>query len=537
MRTLIIVALLAAFLCSLAVSGAEDNAQLAVTETVLCEISDKEVDNLIVSPDHKRVAFVKKMDKGSCVVADGKDGKTYSEVGKPFFSPDGKKMAYAAFDGKSWIMVEDGKVGAKYEKISPEIALYTPDSKEVAYVAKKDGKEMVVVGKKELKAYKKVTEIRYSKDGKHMACHVLDYIASTAIQGSGMDQSFWSIDGSDMTDFCRPMGFVMSPDGKHWALLGSTARIGEMVDINDLGTFVIVDGEKKEKLTTLGTNSFSDFFVFSNDGKRLMYAYRDEKSYFISLDKKKYGPYEYAVPGCFTPSGKRACWTVETDDKVGFYVDGKELKISDLEEGLSSACVAFNGDSNIAFRTNVGDECAMVEDGKVLCRYKLISKPMYNAKGELCYIAWDGTNTICVRKGETRYEVACKMYGGGFRASIANYVLSANGEGFACFCDGEEGKMLMVNGGLSGEYKTIIESENPALRVGDPMYEPMFDKGENPTRPKLPDNLPPGVNRDDIKETKENNWTDHSLLAINGDTVNFITVKDGKLLKCEAKVK
>src|SRR4051794_17189713 len=52
-------------------------------------------DSLRISPDGRRVAFVRRIGDGQCVVVDGREGKRYDGIGEGTlaFSPDGRHVA------------------------------------------------------------------------------------------------------------------------------------------------------------------------------------------------------------------------------------------------------------------------------------------------------------------------------------------------------------------------------------------------------------------------------------------------------------
>jgi len=136
---------------------------LVIDGKVKSEYDDLEIDTstLEFSPGERLFCVAKKGLK-RCVVVDGQVGPEYDSLlpDKPFFSPDGKRFAYTAHRGQKRVVVVDGESGPEYDDIGmgpPLLApgrpavmgyrspIFSPDSKHVAYIARKDQKWFVVV--------------------------------------------------------------------------------------------------------------------------------------------------------------------------------------------------------------------------------------------------------------------------------------------------------------------------------------------------------------------------------------------------------
>lgn len=150
------------------------------------------------SSDSKHVAYVvvygpaEKDDKKSFVVSDGKKGREYDDVCRfgpfpdyehPVFSPDNKHIAYAAERyfpegecllgytecekrGEKFVVLDD-KEGKPYGDIKNIV--FSPDSKHIAYAAKKENKWILVVDRKESEFYDDIyTKSVFSSDNKYV---------------------------------------------------------------------------------------------------------------------------------------------------------------------------------------------------------------------------------------------------------------------------------------------------------------------------------------------------------------------------------
>jgi hypothetical protein len=81
------------------------------------------------------------------------EGREYDGIGKDtvVFSPDSKRVAYAARRGSMWVVVVDGVEGKAYYGIATPV--FSPDSRRVAYEARRGDKQLVVVDGAEGKEY------------------------------------------------------------------------------------------------------------------------------------------------------------------------------------------------------------------------------------------------------------------------------------------------------------------------------------------------------------------------------------------------
>ena len=72
----------------------------------------------VVSPDSKRMAYVKRGNK-LLVVVDGEEGKEYDGIDweSLIFSPDSKRVAYYAKRGNKLLVVVDGEEGKEYDRL------------------------------------------------------------------------------------------------------------------------------------------------------------------------------------------------------------------------------------------------------------------------------------------------------------------------------------------------------------------------------------------------------------------------------------
>ena len=90
------------------------------------------------------MAYVARRDKKFAVVYDGKIGPLFDSIGQdtPVFSPDSKRMAYKAKKGDTWRLVVDNKELTSYEAVTPP--RFSPDSARMLYAGKKGEKQCLI---------------------------------------------------------------------------------------------------------------------------------------------------------------------------------------------------------------------------------------------------------------------------------------------------------------------------------------------------------------------------------------------------------
>jgi hypothetical protein len=137
-----------------------------------------EIEQLTVSPDGKRVAFVAKKAGKMFVVVDGTEGKKYDFIKNLKFSPDSQHTAYCVGEGiythvdnpngvggaedmaQKMFVVIDNNEGKKYDgsfaqanDLQTYDPLFSKDGKKVTYSAIENGKNIIVADGQELSGF------------------------------------------------------------------------------------------------------------------------------------------------------------------------------------------------------------------------------------------------------------------------------------------------------------------------------------------------------------------------------------------------
>jgi len=126
---------------------------LAIAETSLGKVPwPAQPDSALISADGRHVVFPVIRGNRHSVRLDGVDGTPYDSVRFINFSPDGQRLAYHACRGDKCMVVVDGREGPGFDGIGGAYAVFSPNSRRVAYAGGRRGKSekiLVIVDGKE----------------------------------------------------------------------------------------------------------------------------------------------------------------------------------------------------------------------------------------------------------------------------------------------------------------------------------------------------------------------------------------------------
>jgi Tol biopolymer transport system component len=408
---------------------AQEKPEREVSEKLIGKIDVSEItgDSLRVSSDAKHLAYVASSGSKQWVVVDGKKGKEHKKavgevgesIGVVFFSPDGKRVVYSVCetmgskDGweedpktpgkriyvtKRWgkmCVIVDGKEGEKYDIV--KYVTFSPDSKHIAYVAGRDGKEFIVVDDKEEKQqYDSVRWPEFSPDSKRLA-----YSASVEREKEPLGTTFEKfvvVDGKEGEHYggedvwVRPV--VFSPDSK---------RVAYSIRALFEKEFIVVDGVPEKVYEDVG-----ECPAFSPDSKHIAYSATDRYSYkkLIILDGKEQEVHDYVITDwgivgvgiIFSPDSKRLAYTASAykERKMLVVVDGKEGKRYDHVMD-----VVFSPDSKrLAYYAHADEKYLVVVDADEGKRYDGVSGPVFSPDSKsVAYLAKRGDKWFVVVNG------------------------------------------------------------------------------------------------------------------------------------------
>jgi len=256
-----------------------------------------EILNLVFSPDSRRVAFAARTGKKWTVVVDGFLGAGYDEIFGPTFSPDSKRVVFGALQGKTWSVIMDGQAGAAYDELLLQVAdglgtargvgistmhyrdairlVFSPDSKHLAYAAKRSGKWVIVEDGREGAEFQGIGigSPAFSPNGKRVAY---------SVQEGGS----WSVtvDGQTGPGFGQIFNPSFSPDGKHVAYVACKRGLGR-------DCALVVDGQPGAEQWAIGN------WTFSPDGKHLAYTAQMSEGLNLYGDPYKGGKWSMVLDG------------------------------------------------------------------------------------------------------------------------------------------------------------------------------------------------------------------------------------------------
>lgn len=295
------------------------------------------------SPDGKRTAMgVHLQGGGAAMVVDGTPGNSFDSVDAPFFSPDSKRVAYVARRAKRQFVVVDGQEQKAYDAVGR--LTFSPNSKHLSYEAVVNEKCLLILDGQEGKGYDSVKlGPGFSADGARLVAVVAQSNNLIVVINGRESEPYEKLVAGD---------FVLSPDGK---------RIAYAVKKGDK-QLAIIDGAAQAPFDHISSNAMS----FSPDSKRVAYvaATVANGADCVVLDGVQQKPYEGILVGTplFSPDSKRVAFGAKHDGKWRFVIDGVEGKAYDFIE--PPAIQIFSPDSQrVAYRAATGKSPMVVLDG------------------------------------------------------------------------------------------------------------------------------------------------------------------------------
>lgn len=289
---------------------------------------DYSVQDIIFSPDGKRVAYMAAWGDKKFIVVDGQKQEEFDKVSQPVFSPDSKRVVYlgSVTQRSGTPAVEAGP--ARPEEAGPRPPESTSPNPEHNVVVIHTKPFIVVDGQKHGE-FGAATPPWVAPDGKAI-------LFVTGRGQVGRAREIWlnvirQKEGAQATPSRNPqISFeerllatvpaefevrslpALSPDGKH---LAYAAR-------KDGKEFIVVDGQKQEGFDKVSRP------VFSPDGKRLAYAARkDKEGVFVVVDGQRGEEFYYAGIPVFSPDSKLVAYAAsEGKGKSFLIVDDPESK-------------------------------------------------------------------------------------------------------------------------------------------------------------------------------------------------------------------
>lgn len=403
---------------------------LVIREIPLCE-SPQNIENIVISDDLKRVAFMKRstLSKKMMLVVDGIEQKEYGSVQTLTFSPDSKRIAYPAKINGMWRVITDGVEGDAYPYIS-DLA-FSPNGSNLAYKVRIGrGIEFVVVDGKEGKRYSQVGEPTFFPSS--------GQVVYPAVRNRKWVMVIGGVEGNEY-DNVGEGDPAFSPDGKRLAYPAKRGRKWLMV----------IDGSESDKFDRISGA------VFSPDSKRVMFAAIENKKHCVIVDGEIVTGYDEVDELTFSPDSKRTAYAAKRGKKWLVVVDGIEQEVCD---GIAD--LAFSPDSrHFAYLASRDEKGFLVMDG--------VEQRKYDGTHLLTFSPDSKSVAFCANVGrkhvtleEDDYEVRSmpEVVGKGplgFPTIKNKPTKFPNPEGFKKLSKASGKLLVVVNGNKKRKYDTV----------------------------------------------------------------------------------
>ena len=195
------------------------------------------VDNLVVSPDGSRSAYIV---GGNTVVLDGEEQTQYESVSTLTFSPDGSRFAYIANDALLVLDDEESDIG----ETTAELIVFSPDSSRLAYVQDELRLGKLFVDEKEQTRYTFGCApsllpwrcITFTSDSESVAYTTLILSSGAGVIGGTTALQFRLVQDGERQREAVGCCLVASPTGAHVAHVAHVSK----------GFTILVDGQQVE---------------------------------------------------------------------------------------------------------------------------------------------------------------------------------------------------------------------------------------------------------------------------------------------------
>jgi hypothetical protein len=203
-----------------------------------------------------KLAYSARKGTGYVTVVGGEERGQYQQMDQLQVSSDGKRIAFVSTTSDGQSVVVDGKPGPAYEKISS--LMFSPDGVRVGYIGELTTGKFVVVDEKESPAYRSVGNFQFAAAGNRYG-----YVGSTE-KGEVV-----VIDGHASKPYRSFVDLAISPDGSRYAYQG---------DLSIYEPELVIDGKATRSRNVVATlepaigAKENKVFCFSPDSKRLAMA-------------------------------------------------------------------------------------------------------------------------------------------------------------------------------------------------------------------------------------------------------------------------
>jgi len=323
------------------------------------------------SNDSRHIVYFMHDGKKHFAILDGVKGPDFEQTGEgPHFSSDGDRMYYLGIRrDTAYLVVNDSIVHAFYDLVD---ITASPITKNIAYVAKqtKNDNYGVRINDQPVKLYYASRWPKYSPDGRHFAFWASD--------GKGQ---FAVIDSNEGTHYDHISDVRFSKDGKHNYYMNFL----ENTDSDRRWSYVVDGKEMPEMKGSLNNPTI----YFSEAGSRVAYVYdADSTDERAVIDGVEHSGYKMVGEIIFSPDGLHVAYLAKPkgEDLLRLYLDGKEIPNDDM----IGPNVVFSPDGlDIAYWVNKKEGRALFINHKAVAQFRN-TFPMeldYEADGKISFFA------------------------------------------------------------------------------------------------------------------------------------------------------
>ncbi len=305
----------------------------------------------------------------------------YDEWGSVSFSADGRQVAYIARKGGKQFVVVGDKPDQPYDAVWKDTMALSRDGQRIAYSGKRGDKWFLVLDGKERQPYENTGSIIFSSDGRLVSCEVKDKGSWFILIYDGEKEVYRS---QAYRDSFRPP--VFSPDSR--MLVYELGERGK----KRIVFFLDVTKRKMIKKRLYDEIGIAGKFSFSSDFSRIVYEAAKEGGFSLVfqdfvLDEEKTIKFPDMMQGTIvlSPNGKKIAYLAAKEGNQFLAVSPWESPQQGNEKGPYEAInlPVFGPDfATVAFQAlKEGKWRSVVGNKEGLARYDGVDAPVFSSDG------------------------------------------------------------------------------------------------------------------------------------------------------------
>jgi WD40 repeat protein len=279
-----------------------------------------------------QLAYAARKNTGDVAIVDGKEGGGCQQMEQLRVSPDGKRVAFVSTTSDGQTVVVNGKAGRAYDKITS--LMFSPDGSRVAYAGELSTGKFAVVDEEESPAYRSISHLAFAAKGNRYG-----YVAGNE-KGAVV-----VVDGHASRTYRTFVDLAISPDGSRYAYEG---------DVGIYEPELVIDGKAARSANIVATlepttdPNIQKVFCFSPNSKRLAMAAMvpGGAKYVIKVDGVECPTAGWCYRFIFSPDSSHFAYVTrepmrtEGWNTVNVTVDGKVVQSTHLTSAETRVLIA-----------------------------------------------------------------------------------------------------------------------------------------------------------------------------------------------------